>query len=296
MPNFDDFERLVRRAMVARESDMSSFATSFNAIPTANRPSLFKAKSESDFAAWLTRSRACLRTLYDAEEFRTSNRNAVGADITVLESGLQIELKTGAVTDANLGVGTIAWAMGDKSENKELRDIMDGPEMLKRRNLAQNGKYADVKASQEATMIALEAYFRARISQGQDAPGKLAHLSRCVARGITKQNDMKQLINKTESNWNAPDILHANWTNRWERIAHPFSVGESIVIESVFRGSHGDGNDTVGRAQVILEGEISKQRARIYPNYKNSYGKGSSKFEARNWVATACFHVWITPA
>ena len=104
MPNFDDFERLVRRAMVARENDMSDFAARFNAIPTANRPRLFKAKSESEFAAWLTRSRNCLRTLYDAEKFRTSNRNAVGADITVLESGLQIELKTGAVTDANLGV------------------------------------------------------------------------------------------------------------------------------------------------------------------------------------------------
>ena len=51
------------------------------------------------------------------------------ADIQLPESGVQIKLKTGAVTDANLGVGAIAWAMGDKSGNKELNAIMDGPEL-----------------------------------------------------------------------------------------------------------------------------------------------------------------------
>ena len=233
MPNFDGFERLVRQAMVARESDMSGFATLFGAIPTANRPRLFKGKGNDEFAAWLIRSRTCLRTLYGVEEFRTSDQNAVGADIEVPELGIQIELKTGAVTDANLGVGTIAWAMGDKSGNKELRDIMDGPEMLKRRNLAQNDRATEVRASQEATMIALEGYFRARISQDADAPAKLAHLVRCVARGITKQKDMRDMMHKKESDWNAPDILHVNWQNGWEKVTHPFSDGEKIVIANI---------------------------------------------------------------
>lgn len=296
MPNFDRFERLVRQAMVARESDMSGFATLFGAIPTANQPRLFKGKSDDEFAAWLIRSRTCLRTLYGVEEFSTSDQNAVGADIEVPELGIQIELKTGAVTDANLGVGTIAWAMGDKSGNKELRDIMDGPEMLKRRNLAQNDRATEVRASQEATMIALEGYFRARISQRADAPSKLAHLVRCVARGITKQKDMREMMHKKESDWNAPDILHVNWQNGWEKVTHPFSDGEKIVIASIFRGSHDGSSSTVGRAQVILEGSVSKQQARIYPNYKNSYGKEGSRIPAGNWVATPCFHVWITPA
>ena len=199
MPNFDEFERLVRRAMVARESDMSGFAASFEAIPPANRPRQFKKISESEFTAWLIRSRNCLRALYGEEvTFSTSDRNMVGADLQVLESGVQIELKTGAVTDANLGVGTIAWAMGDKSGNKELNAIMDGPEMAKRRQLAQNGRSDKIRASQEATMIALDAYFRARISQGAYAPAKLAHLVRCIARGITKQKEMKKLMHKTK--------------------------------------------------------------------------------------------------
>lgn len=296
MPNFDEFERLVRRAMVARGSDMSDFASRFRVIPTANRPRLFKGKSDSEFAAWLIRSRNCLRTLYDAEEFRTSDQNAIGADIQLPESGVQIELKTGAVTDANLGVGAIAWAMGDKSGNKELNAIMDGPEMAKRRQLAQNGRSAEVRASQDATMVALEVYFRARISQGTDAPAKLAHLARCVARGITKRKDMQKLMHENEVDWNAPDILHVNWADGWEKVTHPFSAGESIVVASISRGSHDDSSDTVGRSQVILEGKVSKQEAKIYPNYKNSFGKGSDRIAARNWVATPCFHVWITQA
>lgn len=143
-------------------------------------------------------------------------------------------------------------------------------------------------------MIALDAYFRARISQGTDAPAKLAHLARCVARGITKRKDMQKLMPENEVDWNAPDILHVNWTNGWEKITHQFSVGESIVVARISRGSHGDVSDTVGRAQVILDGKVSKQQAIIYPNYKNSFGKGSDRIEARNWVATPCFHVWIT--
>lgn len=296
MPNFDGFERLVRQAMVARESDMSSFATSFRSIPPANRPSQFKQISESDFTAWLIRARNCLRAMYGSEAtFSTSDLNSEGADLQVLKSGVQIELKTGAVTDANLGVGTIAWAMGD-SDKEELNAIMDGPEMLKRRQLAQNGKSDEVRASQEATMIELEAYFRARISQGADAPAKLAHLARCVARGVTNQKDMQKLLHENEADWNAPDILHVNWTNGWQKVERLFSIGESIVIASIYRASHGDESETVGRAQVVLEGSVSKLQAKIYPNYKNSHGQGNSKVAARNWVRTPCFHVWITQA
>lgn len=296
MPDFDGFERLVRQAMVAREGDVSGFATSFGSIPSANRPRQFKQISESEFTAWLIRSRNCLRAMYGSEvTFSTSDLNLAGADLQVIESGVQIELKTGVVTDANLGVGTIAWAMGDSDRN-ELNDIMDGPELLKRRELAQNGRSADVKASQEATMIALEAYFINRLSQCEDAPAKLAHLARCVARGITTQKDMQKLMHENEADWNAPDILHVNWANGWQKVEHLFSIGESIVVESIFRGSQDDERDTVGRAQVILEGSVSKQQAKIYPNYKNSYGKGNSRIEARNWVRTPCFHVWITPA
>ena len=107
---------------------------------------------------------------------------------------------------------------------------------------------------------------------------------------------MQNLMHKNKVDWNAPDILHVNWTNGWEKAAHPFSAGESIIVASISRGSHDDSSDTVGRSQVILEGKVSKQEAKIYPNYKNSYGKGSNRIEARNWVATPCFHVWITQA
>lgn len=195
------------------------------------------------------------------------------ADIQLPESGVQIELKTGAATDANLGVGTIAWAMGDKSGNRELNAIMDGPEMAKRRRLAQNGGSAEVRASQDATMVALDAYFRARISQGTDALAKPTHLARCVARGITKRKDMQKLMHENEVDWNAPDILHVNWTNGWQKVEHLFSVGEGIVVASISRGSHDVGIDTVGRAQVILEGKSSKQQTIIHPNYKISFGK-----------------------
>ena len=298
MPNFDSFERLVRRAMVASEDEIRLSLADFGGIAPANRPRLFKRMSGCDFSDWLLCAHRFLRATYgEGAEFSTTDQNATGADLLVRESGVQIELKTGAVTDANLGVGTIAWAMGDKAGNKKLRDIMDGPEMMRRREFASEGKLGEIQTSQEFTMRALEVYFRSRLAQGSEAPAILTHLVRCVARCITKQKDMRALLGKDESGWNAPDILHAHRETGWEKVTHPFQANEHIVVSSIFRPSHSLESETIGRAQVILEGQASKQKALIYPNYKNSHkNTDGTKINASHWVATPCFHVWIRQA
>lgn len=296
MPNFDQFERLIRRAMVARDDQVREFSDQFEALASVNRPRLFKERRGGEFADWLIRARHSLRTAYgEGAQFYTTDQNAIGADLQVRGSDVQIELKSGAVTDANLGVGTIAWAVGDKAQNKELRNVMGGREMIKRREFAVQGKFFEISASQEVAMRKLEAYFRSRVCEGMEPPVTLAHLVRCVARGITKQKDMKELLNKNESNWNAPDIFHANWKTGWEQITHPFKLNESIIVSSINRTSHSAESDTIGRVRVTLEGVTSMQKALIYPNYKNSYkNTGNDRIPAKYWVATPCFHVWIT--
>ena len=59
----------------------------------------------------------------------TTDVNTQGADLYAQNARRQIELKTGSVTDANLGLSTIAWALGDIDGGGELRTIMAGDEL-----------------------------------------------------------------------------------------------------------------------------------------------------------------------
>ena len=149
MLDFDPFERLVRYAMVSRKDELGKFKSQFAAIKAVNRPQNFKNMSDSQFLDCLNLAHQYLRDRYgNSVKFITSDANKFGSDIEIPATSVQIELKTGLVTNANLGVGTIAWAMGDKN-GKKLKEIMDGKEMTKRRQLYVAGKFADIGESQE---------------------------------------------------------------------------------------------------------------------------------------------------
>ena len=290
MPNFDPFERLVRYAMVSRKDELGKFKSQFAAIKAVNRPRNFKNMSDSQFLDWLNLAHQYLRNRYgNNARFVTSDANKIGSDIEIAGSAIQIELKTGAVTDANLGVGTIAWAMGDKN-SKELKEIMNGKEMMKRRQLYVAGKFPGIRESQEKTMSDLLAYFQSRVTKKADAPHKLEHLSKCVARGITKLSEFKKLIGVKESDWNSPVILHTSLERGWDVVTHVFQTDENLFIDRVFRPTQ---SHAVPRAQVQIKGKKSNITARIYPNCKNSYPGNDIRIPAENWVNTPCFHVWI---
>ena len=124
MPDFDTFERLIRNAMVSQKDELGKLKSQFAAINSENRPQNFKNMSASQFLNWLDFAHQYLRNRYGNNvNFVTSDANKFGSDIEIPAAGVQIELKTGFVTDANLGVGTIAWAMGDKN-GKQLKNYV----------------------------------------------------------------------------------------------------------------------------------------------------------------------------
>lgn len=290
MPNFDPFERLIRNAMVSQKDELGKFKSQFAAINSENRPQNFKNMSDSQFLNWLDFAHQYLRNRYGNNvNFVTSDENKFGSDIEIPATDIQIELKTGAVTDANLGVGTIAWAMGDEKSN-ELKEIVNGKEMTKRRQLYVAGKFDDIKESQERAMSDLLAYFRSRVTEKADAPHKLEHLSKCVARGITTLSEFKKLLNIKESDWNSPVILHTSLERGWDIVSRVFQTDENLFIDRIFRS---DQSQAIPRAQVQIKGEKSNITAKIYPNYKNSHPGNGIRIPAKHWVKTPCFHVWI---
>jgi len=84
-----------------------------------------------------------------------------------------------------------------------------------------------------------------------------------------------------------PLLLESVWEKGLEVYSKSFLPSEAILVKKIEKNSE--------RTQVVLEGEKSKTTARIYPNYKNSWhsGDGRIRIEAKYWVQTACFHVWI---
>ena len=255
-------------------------------IPDENRPKLFKGRSIADFDAWVRRARRALADQFGVDaQFSTTHRNLEGSDLVLVGTNIEIELKTGQVTDANIGIGSMAWAIGDEDE-AVLYDIMV-ESMHERRSMGYRGDYAGIRANQNRTMDRLHAYLDERLEVGQLAPPKLAHYSRAVARGITKASEIKPLLGTIESEWEVPWLLHAKWRAGWIARTNPFDPQEDILVEGVWRG-HG-GRSGIPRAQARVKGQSSGRTALFYPHYKNSF----HGIAAKHWVQTACFHVWI---
>lgn len=261
-------------------------------LPDQRRPRLFKGKTQTELEQWIRRARQALADMFGADaDFRTSDLNIKGSDLAIVGDGESIELKTGKVTDANLGVSTVAWMMGDEDE-KELSRIMSAP-MSERRRMALSGDFAGVRASQELTMERLHDYFRERLTVGEPAPDHAAHYARAVAHGITQKDEVVPLWGRPESEWPVRTVLHADWRKGWIKVTNPFQLGETIIVDRISRQESKGYRASVARAQAILRGARSDRTARIYPNYKNSYKGKDGSVKAEHWVATACFHMWI---
>lgn len=295
MPNFDQFERLVRASMVSPVSGIADFAIPLSDIEDSNRPRIFKNKSPQELERWVKVAHEKLRRIFGKEvEFSTTNVNIRGADLYIEDKNQWIELKTGSVTDANPGISTISWAMGD-DDDSELSQIMSHS-MIERRMMAEAGDLNGVRSSQDNTMDKLENYFRERLTENELAPPFLCHYSRCVARCVTKKDESISFLNTPEAEWATPRVFYANWKDGWNEISRPFDIDEDIIVTEIVRKiSHsGQRSLKVPRAQFRVKGVSSNRTALYYPNYKNSYKTLDGKrIEAKHWVRTACFHVWI---
>lgn len=300
MPDFDRFERLVIAAMTASPEDLPDIHQEISQIPEVNRPKFYKGLQANELAEWIDTAREYLKSLgYPYNILRSNNNNQRGMDLLAITTNQQIELKTGQVTDANLGLGTLMWAFDDGEER--IKDILHAS-MKERIRLANANNFSRIRQNQTETMVALGEFFKSQLMEGRDAPHKLSILVRCVARGITRLEAMKKLTNIPEEKWNSPIMLHADRTFSWKKVNRPFQLFEAITVSQIRAPTKPaitsyslSGRERISRAYVVLKGCESGRTAQIYPNYKNSYqsSKSGLRIEAKYWVKTPCFHIWI---
>ena len=284
MPNFDSYERLFRDALAANEDRCQKFALEIFNLSESQKVLLVKNRSSSEIEGFLKRCRLKLQSFFEPQAiFSSSDNNSEGKDLLEVKSGTQIELKSGsAKTDANNGLGLISWTLSDSSNN--LKSIMS-ESMKIRRNLYFQGDLNSIEKSKENTMNEIHTYFSTRLVKEKPAPPRLDHFVRCISIGLTKEKEIKESFKG--SKMKPPLLLESVWEKGLEVYSKSFLPSEAILVKKIEKN--------LERTQVVLEGEKSKTTARIYPNYKNSWhsGDGRIRIEAKYWVQTACFHVWI---
>lgn len=283
MPDFDSFERIFKSVMSA---DLTSEegALQISRLSEDNKVRVVKGRSASDLVTFLDRARTSLLSFFPTgARFTSSDDNRTGKDLFEVTTRTHVELKSGgAMTDANSGLSMVAWALDDRAE--KVVSIMKGG-LTERRTLLLKGEPTSrIEASKAKTMDDLAAFFHSKLAIGP-APERLAHYFRCVAVGLTKSDEIQSAF-RSDGSTGTPLLLEANWGNGLALYEKAFLPGETINIIRIER--------TADRSQVIAQGSKTGRIARLYPNYKNSWkAPNGRRYEASNWVETACFHVWI---
>ncbi len=283
MPNFDRFERLFRDIM-AGAMNLEVGARTIFELAEPNKVRVVKGKTEIELREFLGRARAALRGHFSGDsKFATDDNNRSGKDLLEVNSLTHIELKSGkAMTDANPGLASVAWAIED--DNGRILTVMTEGRDERRRLLLDGASPSRIIESKRKTMDDLASVFSDQVPLGE-APGRLAHFLKCVATGITKSDEIQRSYEANE-NARTPLLLQIDWTDGLVRYDKAFLSSEKIEVIRIER--------TESRAQLIAGGRDSGRQAKLYPNYKNSWtAPNGQKFEASNWIDTACFHVWI---
>jgi hypothetical protein len=289
MPNFDQFERLVRQALSVHERPVAPYATGLSAIPQQERPTFARKLTRQEFASWLMLARKELASMFpEGEQFETSEDNQTGKDLVARPSGTEIELKSpDGKTDANVGVKQLAWALGD-SDSDSLNEIMVG-NMNKRiliwKTMSGTKRDQAIRSSKELQRHALLEYFRHRISVGSVVNERLAHFAWAVSVGLTKASEVVSSFNAGA--YQVPLLLCADFKRGLRVYEQAFYRGERVVAERI------SSDEASSRVSVLLRGARSGQSCKIYPHYKNSRRMNGIVIAAENWVKTPCFHVWI---
>lgn len=283
MPDFDSFERLFKSVMAA---DLSSEegALQISRLSEDSKVRVVKGRSANDLVPFLERARKSLLKYFPTgAKFTSSENNRQGKDLFEVKSQTHIELKSGgAMTDANSGLAMVAWALEDTAGS--VVSIMKGGLTHRRALLLKGASSTEIEASKSKTMDELAAFFASKLSIGP-APARLAHYFRSVAVGLTKSDEIKDAY-QSDGTVSTPLLLEADWTSGLSLYEKAFLPDEQIEIIKIER--------TAGRAHVVARGSKTGRLAKLYPNYKNSWkAPNGQKYDASNWVETACFHVWI---
>lgn len=288
--DFDECERIIRSTLT--DSSLERFDVSARKIirlPARQKISIIKGKSQPELVLFLKRVDASMRKYFKSRNrpvFVTSDNNRLGKDLKEVRSGWDIELKSGNyMTDANCGIEIIAWAI--ECDGSKLTKIMKGGCMERRTGLISKGWGDDeVSRSKLKTMRSLSKLMRESVNPKRVVRPRLEHFCRCVARGITSGDQIRDSFLRKKK-FRAPLKLKLNWDLGVIRF------DKSFLSSELFRCL--DSGATASRAQILIEGEKSKRKIIIYPNFKNAYLVPGTKrkLAASNWVENPCFHVWV---
>lgn len=278
-----EFESMFRAAVCSR-SDLSKIQHMVS-MNEDKKPTFFKNK-DADFI------KQSLDNLYNEIfaicgvskiELSTNNNNRLGNDIEEKITGKSFEIKLGAATDANLGIGIMEWSL---DANGLIRPIMDTMKDRIEMYLS-NAQHEDINTNRDKSKKDLAQVFKSKVTVGSLAPKRLTHTAICISHGITNE---KEIINAygSLSPKNNVYLMLINKNGKFNLGNKGFPYDESFIVKKADIGSSGGG------AQLILEGSKSGKTIEFRQHFKNSYkDKSGVKIPASFWVKTPCFNVWI---
>lgn len=280
MPDFDLFERQLKSVLEGQLSSQDG-AREIAALPEANKVQVVKGRSVPELDGFLQRANTALRSFFPpGAVFTSSQNNKSGKDLFESNSKTHVELKSGgAMTDGNPGLESVAWALDTPAVATVMKSGME-----ERRKLLLAGQpRASIDASKSATMD--ELFKALKNTSIGPASARLSHYFRSMAVGLTKLDEIQATFAST-SPVKTPLLLKADWAQGLVLYDKAFLPNEQIEVLKIER--------TTDRAHLIARGATTGRTATIYPNFKNSWtSPDGRKFPAENWVATACFHIWI---
>jgi hypothetical protein len=284
MPNFDRFERIFKSVMTSELSSEEGAMQIIN-LPEVEKVNVVKARSEAEVKEFLNRAKSKLIAFFPHKpKFSSSDNNRLGKDLLEENSNISVELKSGsAMTDANVGLKSVEWAIGDA--NGDLSKLVSNSVKERQLLLSNNSPLSEIEASKDKEMDDVYELFCVLLDIGP-APDRLSHFVRCISLGLTKGLEIQSTFNSVELQ-NTPLMLQADWEEGLQEYEKTFEDNEVIEIINIER--------TEKRVQIVLRGVSSGRIARIYPHHRNSWKdpKGK-KHGATNWATTGSCQIWIS--
>jgi hypothetical protein len=283
MPNFDGFERIFKSVMTSELSSEEG-ALKIAGLPDVEKVVLVKNKTKNEIQEFLQRALESLANFFPGEfSFSSSDNNKEGKDLLEVISNTPVELKSGsAMTDGNVGMASIEWALEDKT--KSLSRAMSKAVNERKMLLRNQASTSEIQSSKNLEMDILYERISELVEVGP-ASDKLSHFVRCVSLGLTKGPEI-QAAYLDAGNQANPLLLQAVWDSGLEEYEKAFDEDEIIEVVSIDR--------TEKRVQMVLQGSKSRRIAKIYPHHRNSWTDvDGTKYPASNWASTGSCQVWI---
>lgn len=284
--NISEFESLYRAAICDPNDAKIEILSS---LPREHKPNYIQDMTSKEIKSTIESLISLIKIIVGSESIHltTSNNNRAGNDIEESLSGWSFELKLGHMTDANIGIETMEWALDLPTK---IRDIMASNGYKIRREMYLNNIDKQlILGHKNNSKIEMERLLLTKLTLGEVAPAKLSHTAICISRGITKFDEIRDSYGKVETPSQQISMLVLNKDGKFNMYNKAFPYNEIFNVEKCGLGEQGGGT------QVILRGKESQKTIKFLQHFKNSYtdSKSGIKIPAEFWVETPCFNVWI---